>query len=79
LSKRGSRYEAFLAVPDGESQDTVNNRLTFTLLWLERVRNGSQRGTLSGVRKSKWSGGLDGKLAARHPGGDAPMATTTRH
>ena len=25
------------------------------------------------------SGGLDGKLAARHPGGDAPIATTTRH
>jgi hypothetical protein len=23
LSKRGSRYEAFLAVPDGESQDTI--------------------------------------------------------
>jgi hypothetical protein len=50
LSRRGSRYEAFLTVPDGESQDTVNNSLTFALLWLERVRNGSQRGTLGGVR-----------------------------
>jgi hypothetical protein len=26
-------YEALLAVPDGESQDTVNNSLTFALLW----------------------------------------------
>jgi hypothetical protein len=50
LTKRGSRYEAFLAVPDGESQDTVNNSLTFALLWLERLRNGSQRGTVGGVR-----------------------------
>jgi len=50
LSKRGSRYEAFLAVPDGESQDTVNNSLTFALLWLDGLGNGSQRGTLAGVR-----------------------------
>jgi hypothetical protein len=50
LTKRGSRYEAFLAVPDGESQDTVNNSLTFALLWLDRLRNGSQRGTVGGVR-----------------------------
>ena len=46
VSKRGSRYEAFLAVPDGESQDTVNNSLTFALLWLDRLRNGNQRGTV---------------------------------
>jgi hypothetical protein len=51
LSKRGSRYEAFLGVPDGESQDTVNNSLTFALLWLDRLRNGSQRGTLADVRR----------------------------
>jgi hypothetical protein len=50
LSKRGSRYEAFLAVPDGESQDTINNSLTFALLWLDRLRNSSQRGTIGGVR-----------------------------
>jgi len=50
LSKRGSRYEAFLAVPDGESQDTANHSLTFALLWLHRLRKGSQRGTLGGVR-----------------------------
>ena len=50
LSKRGTRYEAFLAVPDGESQDTINNSLTFALLWLDRLRNSRQRGTLGGVR-----------------------------
>jgi hypothetical protein len=50
LSKRGSRYEAFLAVPDGESQDTINNSLTFALLWLDRLRNSRQRGTVGGVR-----------------------------
>jgi len=50
LSKRGSRYEAFLAMPDGESQDTVNNSLTFALLWLDRLRHGNQRGTIGGVR-----------------------------
>jgi hypothetical protein len=50
LSKRGSRYEAFLAVPDGESQDTINNSLTFALLWLDRLRNSRQRGTVGSVR-----------------------------
>ena len=53
LSKRGSRYEAFLAVPDGESQDTVNNSLTFALRWQERVRNGNQRGTVGGNQNSQ--------------------------
>jgi hypothetical protein len=50
LSKRGSRYEAFLAVLDGESQDTINNSLTFALLWLGRLHNGNQRGTVGGLR-----------------------------
>jgi hypothetical protein len=50
LSKRGSRYLAFLAVPDDESQDTVNNSLTFALQWLDRLRNGNHRGTVEGVR-----------------------------
>jgi hypothetical protein len=50
LSKRGSCYEAFLAVPDGESQDTVNNSLTLALLWLDRLRNSRQLGTVGGVR-----------------------------
>jgi hypothetical protein len=50
LSRRGSRYEAFFAVPDEESKDTVNNSLTFALLWLDRVRSVNLRGTVGGVR-----------------------------
>ncbi len=50
LLKRGSSYTAFLAVPGGESQDTVNNSLTFGVLWLERVRQTVHRGTVGGLR-----------------------------
>jgi hypothetical protein len=48
--KRGSAHTAFLAVPDGESQDTVNNSLTFGLLWLDRLRNTNLRGTAGALR-----------------------------
>lgn len=48
--KRGSTHTAFLAVPEGETQDTVNNSLTFALLWLERMRNSSYRGSIGGLR-----------------------------
>ena len=48
--KRGSSHTAFLAVPDGETQDTVNNSLTFALLWLERLRNSNHRGSVGGLR-----------------------------
>ena len=71
LSKRGSRYEAFLAVPDGESQDTVNNSLTFALLWLDRLRNGSQRGTVGGVRlivPKESCSGVAHRFSALEPG-----------
>jgi len=50
LLKCGSSYSAFLAVPDGESQDSVNNSLTFALLWLDRVRTTMHRGTVGAVR-----------------------------
>ena len=50
LLKFGSTYAAFLAVPDGESQDVVNNSLTFALLWLDRVRTTIHRGTVGFVR-----------------------------
>ena len=50
LLKFGSSYSAFLAVPDGESQDSVNNSLTFALLWLDRVRTAVHRGTVGRVR-----------------------------
>ena len=48
--RRGSSYAAFLAAPEGESADTVRNSLTFGLLWLDRLRETSRRGTLSGLR-----------------------------
>jgi hypothetical protein len=48
--KHGSAHSAVLAVPDGESQDTINNSLEFSLLWLYHLRNNSYRGTVGGVR-----------------------------
>lgn len=50
ILRRGTLYWALLAAPDGESSDTVENSLTFGLLWLERVRQKSLRGTLAGLR-----------------------------
>ena len=50
ILKRGSVHSAFLAVPGGETQDTVNNALTFGVLWLERVRNMVRRGTVGTLR-----------------------------
>lgn len=48
--RRGSTHIAFLAVPDGETQDTANNSLTFGLLWLDRLRNSIHRGTVGVLR-----------------------------
>ncbi len=48
--KRGSSHTAFLAVADGETQDTINNSLTFGLLWLDRLRSGNLRGTIGALR-----------------------------
>lgn len=50
LLKRGSRYTAFVAVADSQTQDTVNNSLTFALLWLNRVRDTIHRGTVGTLR-----------------------------
>jgi hypothetical protein len=50
ILRRGSTRVAVLAVPLGESSDTVDNSLTFALLWLERARRVSQRGTIAGLR-----------------------------
>jgi len=49
---RGFVEIAFLAVPDGESADTVDNSLTFALLWLARVRgsSSSRRGLVVALR-----------------------------
>jgi hypothetical protein len=50
LIRRGALHTAVLAVPDGESADTVENSLTFALLWLEHTRRSSRRGSVSGLR-----------------------------
>jgi len=50
LSRRGSSYWAVLGVSDGESTDTIDNSLTFALLWLERARESCRRGTICGLR-----------------------------
>jgi len=48
--RRGSAHWAVLAVADSESADTVENSLTFALLWLERAAQASKRGTVAGLR-----------------------------
>jgi len=50
LFRRGSSWTPFLAVPEGESADTVRNSVAFGLLWLDRARQLNRRGTVSGLR-----------------------------
>ena len=50
LLRRGSRRYAVLAVPAGVSSDTMDNCLTFALLWLSRVRHSHTSGTIAGLR-----------------------------
>ncbi len=50
ILRRGSIAIAVLAVPGGESSDTVANSLTFGLLWLRRAMQSSSRGTIGGLR-----------------------------
>jgi len=50
ILRRGSTDWAVLGVADNESADTVENSLTFALLWLERARESSRRATIAGLR-----------------------------
>jgi hypothetical protein len=50
LLRRGSSYWAFLGVSHSESADTIDNSLTFALLWLERAKENGRRGTICGLR-----------------------------
>jgi hypothetical protein len=50
ILRRGSSEWAVLGVNDGESADTVENSLTFALLWLERARQSSRRASVAGLR-----------------------------
>ncbi|HYL61185.1 MAG TPA: hypothetical protein VE077_01080 [Candidatus Methylomirabilis sp.] len=50
LLRRGSSYIAVLAVPEGESVDTVEGSLTFALLWLARAQHSSRHGAITALR-----------------------------
>ncbi len=50
LLRRGSSHFAVLAVPDGESTDSVESSLTFALLWLDLARNSNRRGNINVLR-----------------------------
>ena len=47
---RGSSQIAFLAVPEGESQDALESSLTYGLLWLEKSRQSAKRAALAALR-----------------------------
>jgi hypothetical protein len=50
ILRRGSAQWAVLGVADGESADTIENSLTFAVLWFERARQSTRRGSISGLR-----------------------------
>ena len=50
ILRRGSAQWAVLGVADGESADTIENSLTFAVLWFERARQSNRRGNISGLR-----------------------------
>lgn len=70
ILRRGSTEWAVLGVADGESADTIENSLTFALLWLERARQSSGRGTIAGLRLILPKGGTRvaaQRIGALHP------------
>jgi len=50
ILRRGSTSIAFLAVPEGESQDALESSLTCALLWLERSRQTAKHTALASLR-----------------------------
>jgi hypothetical protein len=67
-SKTGST--AILAVPEGESQESIENCLTYGLLWLERARQSARSSRISGLRLILPKGNIAGiahRLAVLHP------------
>jgi len=50
ITRIGMTHYAFLAVPDEETPDALENCLTYGLLWLDRARQSGGRGNLSGLR-----------------------------
>jgi hypothetical protein len=61
---------AILAVPEGESQESIENSLTYGLLWLERARQSARGGGISGLRLILPKGNIAcvaHRMAALHP------------
>lgn len=61
---------AVLGVGDGESADTIENSLTFALLWLERARQSSRGAAIAGLRVILPKGGTRvaaQRIGALHP------------
>jgi hypothetical protein len=70
ILRRGSAQWAVLGVADGESADTVENSLTFAVLWFERARQSNRRGNISGLRLILPKGGarvVAQRIGALHP------------
>jgi hypothetical protein len=70
ILRRGSTEWAVLGVGDDESADTVENSLTFALLWLDHARQSSRRGTIAGLRLILPKGGtrvVAQRIGALHP------------
>src|SRR6266478_1804327 len=71
ILRRGSAQWAVLGVADSESADTVENSLTFALLWLERVRQSSKHGPIAGLRLILPKGGA--RVVAQRIGALCPQ------
>jgi hypothetical protein len=70
ILRRGSAEWAVLGVGDDESADTIENSLTFAVLWLERARQSSRRGIIAGLRIILPKGGtrvVAQRVGALHP------------
>jgi len=64
ISRKGATRCAFLAVPEGESPDSIDSSLTYALLWLERARQSAKKGVVSFLRLI-FPAGKAGSLAHR--------------
>jgi len=71
ILRRASARWAVLGVADSESAHTVENSLTFALLWLERTRQSSKHGPIAGLRLILPKGGA--RVVAQRVGALRPQ------
>jgi hypothetical protein len=71
ILRRGLAQWAVLGVADGESAATVENSLTFAVLWFERARQSNRRGNISGLRLILPKGGA--RVVAQRIGALCPQ------